>query len=83
MATPLPGAAQSSVLLTEGGDGEDLAFTEDSGERSTGQPVTSTLSPQLLVVVIPRASVSLAVNILMLPNVKTYNKATVIKAVWE
>lgn len=39
-----------SGLLTKGGDREDLAFTEDSGERSTGQPVASTLSPQPLVV---------------------------------
>lgn len=72
------------MLLTEGGDWEDRAFTEDSGERSTGQPVASTLSPQLVVVTPQSLSVlSCKGIILTLPDVKTYNKATGIKAVSE
>lgn len=51
-------AKTQCLLLTEGGDREDLDLTEDSGERSTGQPVASAFN----IFVIPRASVSLAVK---------------------
>lgn len=59
-------------------------LSEDSAERS--QPVASTLSPQPWWLCHHPQSLSVLSCkgiLLILPDVKTYNKATVIKAVWD